>query len=153
MAGNGSPTATPTPWYRGACHELEPRGVPAAPANLTNESVVPFLEAYANASHWNEQFAGEAYARAEVDTNGFVVTRTETGYIVHVGRQVSTLSCDGVHGDPSRFGHGYDYFINESVLAVTDTGVGVRNASVHPAVSVAEILRNGTVVERWNRTR
>jgi len=144
----GPDTETST---RGECEELEPRDAPTPPTNLASESVVSFLESYAAATHWNEQFAGDEYLRVDIETNGFVVNRTDTGYIVHVGTRVSMLTCDGAYGDPALYGPGSDYFINGSMLAVNDTGVGVRNASVHPPVSVEEIRQHGTTIE-WNRS-
>lgn len=142
---------TPTPTGED-CRELPPRETPEPPAKLTRQSAISYSNAYTNISHWNDQFAGDEYVRVDIDTTGFVVNQTDTGFIVHVGRQVSTLDCDGTHGDPSQFGFGYDYFINDSLLAVNYTGIGVRNGTVHPRVGVEEILRNGSVVEQWNQT-
>jgi hypothetical protein len=118
-----TPTAdsdTETPMRSEGCEQLDPRDTPVPPTNLTSESVVPFLESYAAATHWNERFAGEEYVRVDVETNGFVVNRTDTGYVVHVGTRVSLLTCDGVFGDPALYGPGSDYFINGSMLAVNN---------------------------------
>ena len=151
MSSSQSPTVTP--WYGEKCRELASRDIPPVPENLTRQSVVSFAESYTNSTYWNEQFAGKQYVRADVDTTGFVVNQTETGYIVHVGRQSSSLNCEGVHSDPTQHGYGYDYFLNESLFAMNYTGTGVKNASVHPPVSADEIIRNGTVIEYLNESR
>lgn len=145
-------TDAPAQTYSEDCRELVPQGMPERPANLTRQSAVSFAEAYTNFSYWNAELAGQRVRRVDVDTNGFVVTRTDTGYIIHVGRRVSRVGCDGTVADPSLYGAGYDYFINESVFAVNYTGRGVRNVTVHPPTTADEILRNGTTVERRNRT-
>jgi hypothetical protein len=143
-------TDTPTPSVD--CEELDPRDAPERPSNLTRDSAVAFLESHAAATRWNEQYAGEEWVRVDVEASGFVVNRTDSGYVVHVGTRASGLTCDGAYMDPPQYGPGSDYFINGSLLAVNDTGVGVRNASVHQPVSAAEVLRNGTTIERWNET-
>jgi hypothetical protein len=143
---DGQNTASP----ERPCREQGTLETPTPPANLTNASAVSVAEAHARATTWNEDIAGKEFRNQNVDADGFVINRTESGYIVHVGVRTSWLTCDGVVADPSQYGQGHDYFVNESLLAVNERGPGVGSADEHRPVSVSEVLRNGTVVERWN---
>jgi hypothetical protein len=160
--GTGSPDATksdsmtPTPnealnrtsTDATECDALESRSHPTPPSNLTKENIVRFTEQYANTSVWNSNFGGGHTRQANVQTDGFLVTQTQTGYIVHITLQFSSTSCDGVHSDSPLYG--FDYFINESVIAVNSTRIDdrINSPGEHQPVTKTEILQNGTVHDR-----
>lgn len=133
------------------CDPLQSRSLPDRPSNLTQESVIQFTEQYAQASVWNEHFAGEHIQNAGVSTDGFLITQTESGYVIHVTVEFFSEGCnDSYHADSPLYG--YDYFLNESLIAVNTNTMGefFTSPADHRHVPTREILQNGTVKTRWN---
>jgi hypothetical protein len=107
-------TATETTPERDPCTERDSRTLPEFPTTLTNESVVEFTERYVNASAWNEVHAGDRLRHASVSTELLLLNRTDAGYVVHVTVFAHVTTCEGAQGVNS---FGWDYFINESLIA------------------------------------
>jgi hypothetical protein len=145
-----TPTAEPTA-VTDACRELEPRDLPELPENLTQRTVVRFVEAYYNATHWNSYLVGKERRRASVGVSGYFVNPTETGYVVHLRYSHTSEGCDNAVSDWARTRR--DFFLNNSILVMNRTQhrtyIPRQN---HSPVPEKVIVDNGTIIGRWNES-
>jgi len=117
----------------------EQKPLPDRPATVTEETAAEFAAAHANATAWNEN-TGRAETALSTNTNGEVVNRTETGFVVHVSGGVTYRTCTRGQTAVADGGLRANYFVNETLVARLDTP---ENETANP------LTNGGDVVAKW----